>query len=258
MFALELIGTNTIAVRQRLTMYPTASVLAVLAILLLVAGLGAVSVTSGSWSHSGARISPAAVVGATPVVSASLSISPGQVQKGQSISVTTTASGGTPPYTYSYTGLPGGCSGQNQASFSCNPSSTGSFSVQVTVTDMHGNQSTPSNSVSVDVTSSSNGNGNGNGNGGGNNSSGGLSSLFSGFSGILSLLLIFGIVGFITWILLIVGVWIIAITLVRRLPKRGAAGSSSAFTKCAACSTPIPVGTKFCSECGVSTVPKVT
>ncbi|MCI4336552.1 MAG: zinc ribbon domain-containing protein [Thermoplasmata archaeon] len=233
-----------------------------LAVLLLGSGAAAPNGAVAPWSHTTPRWTldggPAtSAIPASNPVSASLSISPSQVQKGQSISVTTTASGGTPPYTsYSYTGLPGGCSGQNQASFSCNPSSTGSFSVQVTVTDMHGNQSTPGNTVSVDITSSSNGNGNGNG--GGNNSSGGLSSLFSGFSGILSLLLIFGIVGFITWILLLVGVWIIAITLVRRLPKRGVAGAVSAFTKCPACSTPIPVGTKFCSECGTSTAPKVT
>jgi hypothetical protein len=188
-------------------------------------------------------------------LTASLSISPGQLQQGGSISVTTSVSGGTPPYSYSYTGLPSGCSSQDQPLFSCTPSSTGSFSVQVTVTDSHGNSSAPSNSVSVDITSSNNGNGNGNG--GGNNSSTGLSSLFSGFSGILSLLLIFGVVGFITWILLIVGIWIIAITLVRRLPKRGAIGAAGATAKCGACSAVIPAGSKFCPECGAGTAPKV-
>ncbi|HEV8049951.1 MAG TPA: hypothetical protein VGP88_05105 [Thermoplasmata archaeon] len=193
----------------------------------------------------------------TPV-SVSLNINPSQLQKGQSISVQATANGGTPPYSFSYTGLPQGCGGQNGASFTCTPSSSGSYTVQVTASDSQGNQSSPSNSVSLDITSANNGNGNGNGNGGGNNSSNGLSSLFSGFSGILSLVLIFAVVGFITWILLIVGVWVIAVTLLRRLPKPGAIAAGAATTKCAACSATIPVGSKFCASCGASTAPKPT
>lgn len=198
-------------------------------------------------------------VAATGMLGASLTVSPSQVQEGQSIQVQTTANGGTVPYTYAYSGLPSGCTGPSMASFSCAPSSTGTFSIQVTVTDTNGNH-TQSNSVSVDVTSSSNnGNGNGSGNGknGGNNSSNPLSSLFSGFSGLLPLLLLFGVVGFVTWILLLVGVWIIAITLVRRLPKRGTVGAPGPTTKCAACSASISAGSKFCSECGAGTGPKV-
>ena len=185
---------------------------------------------------------------------ASLTVSPSQVQSGQSIQIQTTATGGVQPYTFSYSGLPGGCSNQNQPSLTCNPTSTGSFTVQASVSDSNGSH-TQSNSVSVDVTSSSN---NGNGKGGGNNSSNPISSLFSGFSGLLPLLLIFGVVGFVTWILLLVGVWIIAITLVRRLPKRGAIGSAGPTTPCAKCSAALPVGSKFCSECGAGTAPKVS
>lgn len=185
-------------------------------------------------------------------VTASLSITPQQVSKGQPINVQTIASGGTPPYSYSYTGLPPGCGGQNQPSFSCNPSATGSFSVQVTATDSHGNQSNPSNSVSVDVTSSSGGNGNGNG--GSNNSSNPFSSLFSGLGGILAIALILAIVGFVAWILLVVGVWVIAVVLMRRLPKGGAAAVTK--VRCAACDRMIPDGSKFCPECGASTAPK--
>lgn len=189
---------------------------------------------------------------ATPVT-ASLSITPQQVKQGQSINVQTNASGGTAPYSYSYTGLPPGCGGQNQPSFSCNPSSTGSFSVQVTATDSHGNQSNPSNSVSVDVTSSSGGNGNGNG--GSNNSSNPFSSLTSGLGGFLAIALILAIVGFVTWVLLVVGVWVIAVVLLRRLPKGGPAAGSTQV-KCASCARLIPEGSKFCPECGASTAPK--
>ena len=182
---------------------------------------------------------------------ASLSISPGQVQKGQSISLTTTASGGTPPLSYNYYGLPPGCTSSNTATFGCSPSSTGTFPIQVSVTDSKSNN-TLSNTVSVTVTSS----GSGNGGGSGNNSSNPFSSLLSGLGGFLQLLIIFGLIGFATWILLIVGVWIIAIVLLRRLPKRGATMPATPTVKCAACSAAIPGGSKFCPECGTSTAPK--
>jgi PKD domain len=186
---------------------------------------------------------------------AMLSINPSQVSQGQSIFIQTTVNGGTAPYSYSYFDLPSGCSGQSSASFSCTPNSPGNFNVQVTVTDSRGNSST-SPSVSLDVTSSSSGNGNGNGNG--NNSNNSLSSLFSGLGGFLSLLLIFGLVGFVSWIVLVVGVWVIAIVLVRRLPKRGEATSTGPIVRCSACSSPIPTSAKFCPECGAPAGPKRT
>ncbi|MCI4317559.1 MAG: hypothetical protein L3K01_01660 [Thermoplasmata archaeon] len=219
----------------------------------LAASLAHVGSTSGETRS--ASVGPAVLAdAASGPLGASLTVSPSQVQSGQSIQIQTTATGGVQPYTFSYSGLPGGCSNQNQPSLTCNPTSTGTFTVQASVSDSNGSH-TQSNSVSVDVTSSSN-NGNGNGKGGGNNSSNPISSLFSGFSGLLPLLLIFGVVGFVTWILLLVGVWIIAITLVRRLPKRGTIGAAEPTTPCAKCSAAIPVGSKFCSECGAATAPK--
>jgi hypothetical protein len=184
------------------------------------------------------------------VVSASLTISPTTIQKGNSIFVNTSASGGTSPYSYLYYGLPSGCSGFTVASFTCSPQSTGTFYVQVNATDSHGNY-TISNSVKLSVTSSSSTGGTGN-----NSSTNPFSGLLSGFQGFLQLLIIFGFIGFVTWVLLVVGVWIIAIVLLRRLPKRGTPGAASAMTKCAACSSSIPEGSKFCPNCGASTAPK--
>jgi hypothetical protein len=231
-------------------------------LLLLASGLGALTGLSEGASHPAPPASHAfdaarGVVAENGALTATLTVNPNQVQEGNSINVQTTVSGGDPPYHYSYSGLPSGCPQQNGPSFSCNPSSTGSSTVQASVADSGTNQ-TESNTVSVDVTSSSNGNGNGNGNGnsGGNNSSSGLSSLFSGFSGLLSLVLVFGIVGFVTWVLLVVAVWIIAITLLRRLPKRGASAAETAGVRCVACSAMNPVGSRFCSSCGTSTAPK--
>jgi len=200
--------------------------------------------TSGSFT---------AIVPSNAPLSASLSVNPNHLSKGQSIEVQTNVNGGTPPYSYSYSGLPGGCPGQNAASYSCTPSAAGNFNVNVEVTDNGGNH-TSSNSVGVDVSSSSNGNGGGSG----NNSSNPLSSLLSGFGGFLSIVLVFGIVGFVTWILLVVGVWIIAVVLYRRLPKRATDAPPSSAAKCTACGAVLPAGSKFCSECGRSTAPKAS
>ncbi|HEY6239034.1 MAG TPA: hypothetical protein VIZ68_07620, partial [Thermoplasmata archaeon] len=46
-----------------------------------------------------------------------------------------TASGGTPAFAYTYTGLPGGCGTSNTATLSCTPTASGTFSIQVDVRD---------------------------------------------------------------------------------------------------------------------------
>ncbi|MGC2289629.1 MAG: zinc ribbon domain-containing protein [Thermoplasmata archaeon] len=188
-----------------------------------------------------------------------LQLSSTSITQGSSLSVMATASGGSGSYSYDYSGLPSGCGGYNTNSFSCNPSSTGQFNIYVNVTDTNGGLATSNNQELSVSSSSGNGNGTGNGNDGSNNSSNPFSSLLSGFSGVLSLLIIAGIIGFATWILLIVGVWIIAVVLIRRLPKRGTTTEGPAalpMTKCAGCSASVPGGSKYCPECGTSTAPK--
>ncbi len=234
------------------------AVTAALVLLVVLSGLGAVaghavppfSPVAPTEFHSGTL--PMASPDATPY-SASLSINPSQVQEGQSINVQTSVHGGTSPYSYIYTGLPPGCGSQNSPQVSCNPSSIGNYNVQVSVTDVNQNQ-TVSNTASVDVTSSNNGNGNGNGNG--NNSSNPFSSLLSGLGGFLSIVLVFGIIGFVTWILLVVGIWVIAVVLLRRLPKKPPATASGSTVACASCGASLSASSKFCSECGKSTAPK--
>jgi hypothetical protein len=243
----------------------SSAVVLVLGLLLVGSAVGAMGAASlvgalGSGTSGSQSQQLSGLPSANPMIMATLTISPQQVTEGSSIQVTTTASGGnpTPMYSYQYFGLPSGCNGYTSASFQCDPSSSGTYNdIYVVVTDNNGN-TTNSNTVSLDVTSSS-GSGNGNGGSGGNNSSNPLSSLLSGFNGVLSLVLIVAIIGFVTWILLIVGVWIIAVVLIRRLPKRGAPSSSivtPAAMKCASCSASIPTGTKFCPECGAATATK--
>jgi|HubBroStandDraft_1064217.scaffolds.fasta_scaffold07538_4 hypothetical protein len=200
---------------------------------------------------------PTALPTNPPPLSASLTVNPSSVQSGDSISVQTTANGGTPPYQYNYNGLPSGCQGQPSASFSCIASPAGTYQLNVSVSDSNGNQ-TFSNGVTLDVTSSNNGGNGGGGGGSGNNSSNPISSLLSGLGGIVTYVLIFGIIGFATWILLIVGVWVIAVVLMRRLPKRGASVLVGPSVNCAACSSPMPTGSKFCPQCGASTSPKTS
>ena len=199
-----------------------------------------------------------------PSLSAGLTLSPNTVTEGQSINVDVSANGGTGSYSYNYFGLPAGCGGETGSSFSCTPSQTGGFSIYVNVTDTNGAYSvSPTQNLQVNPANSG-GNGGGNGSGShegssGNNSSNPLSGLLSGLSGFLSLVIIVGIIGFVSWILLIVGVWIIAVILIRRLPRRGtliAPAAAVPTMKYPSCSANIPAGSKFCADCGTSTAPK--
>ncbi len=63
---------------------------------------------------------------------------PASVDLSQSTTFSVTPSGGTGVYSLVWVGLPSGCSTLNMTSVSCAPSATGSFSVQVNVTDTLG------------------------------------------------------------------------------------------------------------------------
>jgi len=67
-----------------------------------------------------------------------LTVIPSKIRLGNSTVLTATVSGGVPPVSYDYSGLPTGCATQNSSSWTCTPSETGNFSVVVTVTDSKG------------------------------------------------------------------------------------------------------------------------
>lgn len=67
-----------------------------------------------------------------------LTASPANFTLGASTTLTATTAGGTPPFSYAFTGLPAGCSTQNTSSLACKPTASGTFTVNVTVTDSHG------------------------------------------------------------------------------------------------------------------------
>ena len=79
----------------------------------------------------------------------SFTITPSPATVGQAMAINVAVSGGTSPYSYAYTGLPGGCTSTNSSAFSCVPTSPGTFSVMVTVTDSTGAKQTDTVSLTV-------------------------------------------------------------------------------------------------------------
>ena len=58
-----------------------------------------------------------------------------QLDLGQSVLLSTSASGGTGAYTYAWSGLPTGCASADAPTLDCTPTAAGTFSVAVAVTD---------------------------------------------------------------------------------------------------------------------------
>ncbi len=69
---------------------------------------------------------------------ASFTASAPAVPVGTSVSLAVDVSGGTAPYTFSYSGLPSDCPGANTAHFACTSSIVGNYTVKVVVTDADG------------------------------------------------------------------------------------------------------------------------
>ncbi len=67
----------------------------------------------------------------------SFTVSPSTVTLGSNANVNFTAvvSGGTPAYSYSYAGLPSGCSSSDSRTLTCTPDTAGNYTVTLTVTD---------------------------------------------------------------------------------------------------------------------------
>lgn len=85
-----------------------------------------------------------------PLTPPQLAVSSTQVEEGTPLFLSVSESGGLEPYTYAWSGLPGGCVAANLPALSCTPSATGTFRVSVLLTDAAGGRAT-SNNVSVDV-----------------------------------------------------------------------------------------------------------
>ncbi len=69
---------------------------------------------------------------------ASPTVSPANSTVGETVALNTTVSGGTPPYTFRYTGLPAGCASIDSPTITCQPNAAGTFSISVNVSDAVG------------------------------------------------------------------------------------------------------------------------
>ncbi len=69
------------------------------------------------------------------------SATPNPVEVNVSVTVLAEVSGGVSPYRYSYGGLPPGCLQNNSPTFTCAPTTAGTYNLTLTVTDVHGHAS---------------------------------------------------------------------------------------------------------------------
>ncbi len=117
------------------------------------------TVASANAAYSASAPSPLVVKGVTQTVTiafSKISVSPSAthnpVDVGQATTISAGASGGSGTYTsYVWSGLPSSCASPgNVASFSCTPTVTGPYTVQVTVTDSNGGHASGSFTLTVD------------------------------------------------------------------------------------------------------------
>ncbi|HZY70943.1 MAG TPA: PKD domain-containing protein [Thermoplasmata archaeon] len=89
----------------------------------------------------------AVAVGVVPSLRATVNVS--TVGVGGSVAFLATVSGGFPPWTYSWGGLPHGCAGSTARNFACTPTGPGNYSVAVTAIDAIGDTANASVSLAV-------------------------------------------------------------------------------------------------------------
>ncbi len=82
-------------------------------------------------------------------IASPLAVSPNPVIVGNVTTFSISASGGATPYSYSYSGLPPGCSSSSTNSLSCTPNTVGNYQITVTVTDAQGRKVTSTTSLVV-------------------------------------------------------------------------------------------------------------
>jgi hypothetical protein len=96
------------------------------------------------------------VVYSDPAITA-VDAAPSTVDSGATTMFTVVVSGGRPPLTYEYQGLPPGCSSSNTSSLSCTPSAAGTYTAEVTVQDLNGVRSMKNVTLAVSTSALSSG-----------------------------------------------------------------------------------------------------
>lgn len=113
---------------------------------------GTYNVTGTVTDSLGASVSSVVtvVIAADPQVESVTAI-PAMIDAGQTTSIQVVVSGGTAPFTYSYTGLPLGCTGTTTLTVNCTVRSSGIFTVVATVSDHWHQPSQLSTSLTVNA-----------------------------------------------------------------------------------------------------------
>ncbi len=101
---------------------------------------GAYTPTCAAFDHadSVATGQVAVTISATPTVAAPTSSPASNVSEGKSVTFNVSATAGSGGLSYSWSGLPPGCTSTNASSLTCDPTGSGTFSIVVTVTDSNG------------------------------------------------------------------------------------------------------------------------
>lgn len=114
----------------------------------------ATAAVTDSNGGTGSNTSASVTVSATTPVVTVPTASPSSVDVGQTVTFSTTATGGTSPYTFRWSTTPAtglGCAASTTSSVACTPTSAGSYTVTVSATDQKGATSTPVTSPSYTV-----------------------------------------------------------------------------------------------------------
>jgi hypothetical protein len=85
----------------------------------------------------------------TSLAITSFGASPGTVTLGSGTTLTVVATGGKTPYTYTYTGLPAGCSSTDTSALTCTPTANGTFTIRVFVNDSAGHSRSDTTTLTV-------------------------------------------------------------------------------------------------------------
>lgn len=90
--------------------------------------------STGATATAGTGCTFTVVAAPVPAIS-SFTLAPSNVTVGGNLYANVSASGGTPPLSYSFSGLPGGCVSSNTTHLLCQPTAPGNYSVTAKVTD---------------------------------------------------------------------------------------------------------------------------
>jgi hypothetical protein len=93
--------------------------------------------------------SPTTLLYVYPDPSVSLNLSATSILVGDGLAMAATPSGGLGPFTFAWSGLPGGCVGASARSLSCNPSAAGTYRIEVELTDALGGNASNASTVTV-------------------------------------------------------------------------------------------------------------